>query len=395
MTKLRRTPYACFYVEDDPALDLGALLSGRLPEPSEARVLALSVLTGERHRLTREEFDTLLSVPADRWVDHDERDSEAVRSLIAKGLLLSDGEDDRGAALRSRDEAMSANEWNLYAALYHFMTQWSGVELPEGQREAVQLKAQTVEAARAFLAEHGPPPDGFAASRSSVETPLPAPERDGQLYAALTGRRTTRSFDPDEPMTLDELGTVLRYVFGYHGVGPNSAGVLCIKRTSPSGGGLHPVEAYPLISNVAGVNPGLYHYNVRNHSLMLLSRLESGQGRDLATSFMCGQRYFGDAHVSFIMTARFYRNHWKYRRHQKAYAGILMDAAHLSQTLYLVATELGLGAYVTLAVNARDIEDRLGIDGVSEGVIAMVGCGRRAAGESPLEMQFQPGPPNR
>jgi putative peptide maturation dehydrogenase len=271
------------------------------------------------------------------------------------------------------------------------MTQWSGVELSEGQQEAVELKAQTVEAARAFLAEHGPPPDAFAAPRSGVvETPLPAPERDGQLYAALTARRTTRSFDPDEPMTLDELGTVLRYVFGYHGVGPNSAGVPCIKRTSPSGGGLHPVEAYPLISNVAGVTPGLYHYNVRNHSLMLLSGLESGQGRDMATSFMCGQRYFGDAHVSFILTARFYRNHWKYRRHQRAYAGIMMDAAHLSQTLYLVATDLGLGAFVTLAVNARDIEDRLGIDGVSEGVIAMAGCGRRAAGESPLEMQFQP-----
>src|SRR5205085_9770337 len=93
---------------------------------------------------------------------------------------------------------------------------------------------------------------------------------------------------------------------------------------------------------------------------------------------------------TFILTARFYRNHWKYRRHQKAYAGLLMDAAHLSQTLYLVSTELNLGAFVTIAINARDIEERLGIDGVTEGVIAMTGCGRRMPGESPLELRFSP-----
>ena len=89
-----------------------------------------------------------------------------------------------------------------------------------------------------------------------------------------------------------------------------------------------------------------------------------------------------------VLTARFARNHWKYRSHRKAYAGILMDAAHLSQTLQLVSTELGLGAFVTLAINARDIDDRLGLDGVAEGAVAMVGCGPRAPGRSPLELDF-------
>jgi nitroreductase len=65
-----------------------------------------------------------------------------------------------------------------------------------------------------------------------------------------------------------------------------------------------------------------------------------------------------------------------------------MDAAHLSQTLYLVAADLGLGAFVTIAVNARDIERELGLDGVGEGVVAMTGCGPRVNGWSPLEMRF-------
>src|SRR5262249_38080394 len=155
-----------------------------------------------------------------------------------------------------------------------------------------QVKAHANEAARAFLAEYGPPPGAFADARATNETPLPGHEREGQLYRALTGRRTSRSFDPEQPMTLDELDTVLRYVFGCHGYGRNSADVLCVKRTSPSGGGLHPVEAYPLITNVSGVRPGLYQYGVRNHSLIMLSELDPAEARDTATSFMCGQRYF-------------------------------------------------------------------------------------------------------
>ena len=194
-------------------------------------------------------------------------------------------------------------------------------------------------------------------------------------------------------MTLAQLDTVLRFVFGCHGYGANSADVVCIKRTSPSGGGLHPIEVYPIVTNVASVDSGVYHYSVQRHSLVKLSPARPDDARQLATAFMCGQRYFGDAHVSFVLTARFYRNHWKYGRHQKAYAGILMDAAHLSQTLYLVATQLGLGAFVTIAINSRDIEEHLGLDGIGEGVVAMMGCGIRSPGDSPLEMQFSPDPP--
>jgi putative peptide maturation dehydrogenase len=207
-------------------------------------------------------------------------------------------------------------------------------------------------------------------------------------------RRTTRSFDRDTPMTLAHLDAVLRYVFGCHGYGRNPADVVCIKRTSPSGGGLHPIDVYPIVSNVTGVEPGIYHYNARDHSLVKLSNLEAVESQEMATSFMSGQDFFGAAHVSFVLTARFYRNHWKYRRHQKAYAGILMDAAHLSQTLYLVSAELGLGAFVTIAVNGRDIENCLELDGVSEGVIAMAGCGPKAPHHSPLDLRFSPAPPD-
>jgi putative peptide maturation dehydrogenase len=217
---------------------------------------------------------------------------------------------------------------------------------------------------------------------------LPRRNRDGAFYRTLLQRRTARAFALDQPMTLDDLDAVLYYVFGSHGTASRVPGVVCVKRTSPSGGGLHPITPYAMVTNVDGVEPGVYHYNARDHSLAMLIGLGRDECRELARASMCGQRYFADAHVSFVLAARFYRNHWKYRHHPRAYAGILMDAAHLSQTLYLVSAELGLGAFVTIGINGRDIEERLGLDGVSEGVVGMCGCGVTAARSSPLEPDF-------
>lgn len=396
MPNVRRTPYAFFYLEDDYALDVAALLRAELPEPAaSARVIALAALTGEHHVLDAAELDVLRSIPADTWSAPDARDRRAVESLTDKALLISDADDPTLAALRERDEALSANEWNLYAALYHYMTQWASLDIRDTGEDESQLATRSVAAAQEFGFAHGPAPPPFAALGRGDALRLPGKMRDGELYRTLTARRTTRVFDSDTPMTLEQLDTVLLYVFGCHGYAHTAAGVDCIKRTSPSGGGLHPIEAYPIVSNVDGVDAGIYHYNVGEHSLELLEGLEADEARELATTFMCGQSYFGTAAVCFVLTARFYRNHWKYRRHQKAYAGILMDAAHLSQTLYLVSGDLGLGAYVTIAINSRDIEARLGLDGVREGVIAITGCGPRGQGQSALELSFSPWSPPR
>ena len=91
-----------------------------------------------------------------------------------------------------------------------------------------------------------------------------------------------------------------------------------------------------------------------------------------------------------MLAARFERAFWKYRNHQKALAAVLMDAAHLSQTLYLVCTELGLGAFVTAAVNNADIDEHLGLDGYGDGTVAVCGFGIPAAERSPFDPVFEP-----
>ncbi|MCG8460071.1 MAG: putative peptide maturation dehydrogenase, partial [Holophagales bacterium] len=222
----------------------------------------------------------------------------------------------------------------------------------------------------------GPPPPHFhrrQEARASHE--LPVPEVRDSLLHLLARRRTTRLFDAERPMSAAQLSTILFYTYGCHGYAPLAPEVIGLKKTSPSGGALHPVEAYPLLLHVDGLEPGLYHYRTEHHALDLLRPLGGDEARRLAEHFVGGQSYYRTAHALFVLTARFHRNFWKYRRSPKAYRVVLLDAGHLSQTLYLLATHLGLGAFFTAAVNDIDIEEALGIDGVEEGVIGVSGCG--------------------
>jgi putative peptide maturation dehydrogenase len=386
--RARRTVYVFFHCHDTAVPDLAAFFEGQARADPVRQLFAISLLKGEEYPITRDEVDFALSLPSDRFGDVAPADEETMRSLAAKGVVVTDAADGELHALRSRDEVLGSSDWNLYGALHYLMTKWRDVDL-RASPHLDDFPIVTEQAIAKFIELRGRPPDPFYAVEDSLATvELPLVERDGALYDLLASRKTTRGYDRSEPLTVDELAVALYTVWGCHGTTPILGDIFCLKRTSPSGGCLHPVEVYPVVSRVANVEPGLYHYNVRDHTLELLEAMDEHDAVELATSFVCGQAYFGSAHVTFVMTARFPRNHWKYPKQQKAYPVVLMDAAHLSQTLYLVAADLGLGAFVTAAINGLLIEERLGLDGITEGAVAVAGCGRRPAQRSPLEPVF-------
>jgi putative peptide maturation dehydrogenase len=393
MKRVRRTEYVFFFCHDGRFLDIGEMLRGAVRLAPLKQLYAVSILAGKEVPLTDEELDIVLSVPDDRWVEVDGSNTTVLERLVRNGLLVADGDEEDVAEFRRRDGLLSAGEWNLYGALYHFLTKWRDVDVTGlGDAGATdELPPLTRKMIEEFIGRHGRPPEPFHAIDDPLDVrALPLVRKDGELYELLEKRKTTRAFDRETPMELDQLAIVLYHVFGCHGYAPIVGDLFSLKRTSPSAGALHPIEAYPLVANVAGLDPGLYHYRSRDHALELVAGLDAAEANALASRFMCRQTYFGAASVSFVLTARFYRSFWKYRRHPKGYAALLMDAAHLSQTLYLVCADLGLGAFVTTAVNAHNIEERLGLDGWSEGVLAMAGCGPRAAGRGPFEPDFAP-----
>jgi putative peptide maturation dehydrogenase len=296
---------------------------------------------------------------------------------------VSDEDDVELRELRRRDEALAAGQWHVLAALHHFLTRW------EGQNVWNELEDTELIAAERTIATWGPPPPALHTTGGKV-VPLPEPGRDNAHFFDLLGRRrTTRSFDRDGSISAEELASILFYTFGAHGSFRVRDELVALRKTSPSGGALHPIEAYPLVRAVDGVAPGVYHYDVGRHALELVSSLAPAEVGELAVDIAAGQPFARDAHATIVLAARFARTFWKYRKHERAYAVVLMDAAHLSQTFHLVCAELGLGAFVTAAINGADAEKRLDLDGYREGVLALLGCGRPGV-RGPLDPMFTP-----
>jgi putative peptide maturation dehydrogenase len=210
--------------------------------------------------------------------------------------------------------------------------------------------------------------------------------KEGGLYEALARRRTARDFDRNRGLSLEELATLLYEVFGCRGYTKIHPEFAALRKSSPSGGGLHPIEVYPLVQRVDGLEPGLYHYAVGDHALETVARVDPVETLRV---FAAGQTWLSSAAVAFVLMARFERVFWKYPRQAKAYATVLMDAGHLSQSFYLVCTDLGLACSVTDVINGGNIEEALGVDGLDEGAIALLTCGLPTAQRSPLEPEFE------
>lgn len=319
--------------------------------------LVTSALTGETEPLARKLLALLFSVPQTRWQGRE--DSPGLRYLCRRGLLVSD--DPAFEALRERDARLADLGWLPAAAVYHFSI------LSRGERAGDVDYDRLVE-------QLGPPPPSFPPARGSGR-PLPDVAPGGALYELLGRRRTVRRFDRSRALSEEQLAVLLSEAFRARREVALHAEVDVLHKSSPSAGALHPVEGYPLIRNVDGFQAGLYHYAARDHTL---ERIGDVSDEDVS-SFTAGQATFASAPLALVLAVRFRRSYWKYREHPTAYATLLMDAAHVSQTLYLVATDLGLGAFFTNRVNAGDIDDRLGLDGIEEGALAVWGCGYPAA----------------
>ena len=398
MMHLKRSRYFVIVFEDHPVVDLGAFLRGRAEMTQEVSISVISPVAEAENRVTLPELEVLNRVPAGQWTQRSQLAAdpsitdESLDALVDKGLLISDADEPTAKRLRQREASFHRCQWHPYAAFYNLMIKCPGglSDDPERVIDIASVAARSQQATDDFVAKHGPPPSPFHEVRGDGgSVRLPQVAKEGGLYRALGKRKTVRAFDSGRPMGAEDLATVLHYVFGCHGHTTLSKGVSVLHKTSPSGGSLHPVEVYPLVLNVAGVATGLYHYQVRDHSLVPIRRLESWEAEAMAVGMAAGHDFAGAAHVLLLMTARFSRNFWKYRRNVRTHSVILQDAAHLSQTFYLVCSDLNLGAFY-IAFNGPFIEEALGLDGIEEGAVGLAGCGIQLAGELDHSLDFVP-----
>jgi len=208
-------------------------------------------------------------------------------------------------------------------------------------------------------------PETYTLYPDAKKVPLPKAAPDaGTLHDALARRRSVRRFAAT-PLRAEQVSYLL---WAATGISHRQGGYDF--RTAPSAGALYPIETYLSVQNVAGIEPGIYHYAIADHALELLTPGDHSVevARAALDQEMCAQ-----AAVVFIWTAVFARSKWKYQ--QRAYRYVYLDAGHIAENLALAAAGLNLAACHVAALYDDEANAILNLDGKAESVIYMTPVG--------------------
>ncbi len=184
------------------------------------------------------------------------------------------------------------------------------------------------------------------------------------LWQILQERRSRRKFSPTK-LSRQDLSLLLWASQGITARAGNS-----FFRAAPSAGARYPIETYLGINSVDGLQPGLYHFNIRQFVLEKLYEAPVGQ---LIAQAALGQRFLADCASVFIWSAVFRRNMSKYGNRGLRY--IMMDVGHICQNLLLAAESLDLGACPVAAFFDDTMNDLLDLDGEEESVLYLAAVG--------------------
>lgn len=215
----------------------------------------------------------------------------------------------------------------------------------------------------------GPPPAAFKPRPAGAATPLPpARPLSGRLDRLLEARRSIRAFGSGA-LALDDLAALLHHSDRVIKVIDDAHVGQQVFRPYAGGGARSELELYVVANDVEGLVTGAHWYDGRAHDLVYVRGPDTGQDRinvavDEATGGLSRR-----PQVVLLITAVFARIMWKY---QGIGLGLIdRDVGCLYQTLYLVATALGLAPCAVGAGPEAANATWLGLDPLVE---SQVGC---------------------
>lgn len=181
-----------------------------------------------------------------------------------------------------------------------------------------------------------------------VEIILLQPDKTSEtsIEEALSKRRSVRNYK-DEPLNLKEISQIL---WAAQGITAPEVGA----RTTPSAGGLYPLEVYLVVKNVNEIKAGVYQYLPESHKLTEV--LEGDMSRQLARAAL-GQMFIAEAPVNLVFSGVFSRTTSKYGDRGIQY--VYMEVGHAAQNVYLQAQSLGLGTVVVGAFDDEEVKRML------------------------------------
>lgn len=387
MDRLKRSQFVLITLEDLEPADLAEL-------PTGSSLVMTSLLSGQHLLTEADELRRLSLISSSAWTEAEDLQlagwsSERIATLVSLGILLAE----RGVSsevFSKREESLLAAHWPPCAAAFHLLNHYDESQRSASGRviDTFALEKESDQRAAAFLDSFGPPPNAFFVHPKAgpvEELPLEVPH--SPVAKTLLRRRTQRYFQPEFAISLFDLSSLLRMVFAPVASRWLAGKVQLLAKTSPSGGSLHPIEAYPLLLSCKSRNCGIYHYRSDRHGLELLREMPEEVARRWAVHLAQGQAFVGTCSLVILMVARFERNFWKYRERENSYSVVLQDAGHLSQTFQILATDMGLGAFYTAAMNSEAVVSLLGLDYPAMAPVGILGAGRSMREEQDAELQ--------
>ena len=276
--------------------------------------------------------------------------ARALHALL--GLLQNAGlaceTDETGASNESADPDLAA--WEFHDLLFHARSRQGRHDNPAG---AIRLAGVHLE-----------PPPAVKPAMTSEGIDLAIPDREGlncddvTLEAVMAARRSLREYGRI-PISRAQLGEFLYRVCRVIATrktelpGVEAVTFETTQRPCPSAGALHELEYYIAVARAEDLAPGLYHYHPQLHRLEPMNAAPAELAALLADASHGTTIPAQKLQVLIVISARFRRVTWKYR--SMAYAAILKNVGVVYQTMYLVATAMGLAP---CAVGSGD-SDRL------------------------------------
>ncbi len=191
------------------------------------------------------------------------------------------------------------------------------------------------------------------------------------LIEVINQRRSRRKFTK-EALTLKELSFLLWVTQGVQQRRKVYAGARGTLRTVPSRGARHPFETYLAVSNVKGLDEGLYRYLPLDHKLVFVRSEKYLTNKVAAACYR--QNWLGKAAVIFIWTAIPYRMEWRYT--YVAAKTIAQESGHICQNLYLASESIGAGTCAVGAYYQKEMDAIVGVDGEDELVVYVAPVGK-------------------
>jgi SagB-type dehydrogenase family enzyme len=210
-------------------------------------------------------------------------------------------------------------------------------------------------------------------------------EPPSPFAALLHERHSTREFDDQKPITLAELARFLDHTARVQSrwnsdtdLGEGGPVIEYTSRPYPSGGSAYELELYLAVANCEGLARGFYHYDADRHALVPIGVRPQELDAQLAAAEFAMDAP-GTPQILITIAARFDRISWKYS--SIAYSLVTKDVGVLIQTLYLMATDMGLGGCAIGSTNIDLFAKMTGIEFHVEGPVGLFALGRGVKAE--------------